>query len=388
MSASRKTGDFLTISTVGERVRAFIPRPLPPDPPLNLTLKDISLLEKANLALGRIDGLATLLPDVSLFIYMYVRKEAVLSSQIEGTQSSLSDLLQYESEVVPGVPDADVVDVSLYVRALEHGLNRMQGGFPLSLRLLREVHGILLSQGRGSSLEPGEFRRSQNWLGGTRPGNAKFVPPPPERVMECLSALEGFLHEEPERMPVLLKAALAHVQFETIHPFLDGNGRMGRLLIALLLTSSGALSKPILYLSLFFKQYREEYYRRLDAVRTRGDWEGWIRFFLEGVRDTSEQVVSTAQGMLELFSADEARIRSLERRASSASRVHHLLQRKPFLRIPAAVESLGLSTPTVTTALKELERLGIVQEITQRNRDRVFAYKQYILLLEQKTMPH
>ena len=244
----RQTGTYRECSTVRESYRAFLPAPLPPSPPLQLDEEHHDLMEKANRALGRLDGMTLLLPDASLFLYFYVRKEALLSSQIEGTQSSFNDLLLYESEEVPGVPLDDVREVSNYVAAMSHGLNRLRGGFPLSLRLIREIHEILLAKGRGSNNEPGEFRRSQNWIGGTRPGNVAFVPPPPETLQESLGALERFLHNDPVFTPLLIKAALAHVQFETIHPFLDGNGRLGRLLITFLLCAEGAIAEPILYL--------------------------------------------------------------------------------------------------------------------------------------------
>jgi len=269
-----RLGTYVVKKFGEESFRAFVPPPLPPDPPVKLEALQ-RLLEEANQALGRLDGLASILPDPSLFIYLYVRKEAVLSSQIEGTQSSLSDLLLFESEEAPGVPIEDVQEVSNYVAAMNHGLRRLHEGFPLSLRLIREIHKVLLSRGRGSDKHPGEFRTSQNWIGGTRPGNAAFVPPPPEKIMECMGALETFLHHESRDLPVLIKAALAHVQFETIHPFLDGNGRLGRLLITFLLRVAGAIGEPILYLSLYFKTHRQQYYELLDRVRTAGDWEAW-----------------------------------------------------------------------------------------------------------------
>ncbi|MDR3087180.1 MAG: Fic family protein, partial [Azoarcus sp.] len=245
--------EYVAISTVGETARAFVPAPLPPTPDIDWTPALRNKFDQALIALGRLDSVSVLLPDTTLFLYTYIRKEAVLSSMIEGTQSSLSDLLLLELEQNPGVPLADAREVSNYVAAMEHGLERLKEGFPLCLRLFREVHGILLSHGRGSAQTPGEFRRSQNWIGGTRPGNAAFVPPPPDRVQACMGQLELFLHDEPEATPALLKAALAHVQFETIHPFLDGNGRLGRLLITLLLCEQKVLSAPMLYLSLYFK---------------------------------------------------------------------------------------------------------------------------------------
>jgi Fic family protein len=259
---NRTTGTYRQCSVAGESYRVYLPAPLPPRPALAIYASLQARLDRANRAIGRLDGISAVLPDTALFLYFYVRKEALLSSQIEGTQSSLSDLLLFEGEQTPDVALDDVREVSNYVAAMDHGLRRMrQDGFPLSLRLMREMHAILLREGRGAAKDPGEFRRSQNWIGGGRPaGNARFVPPPPEEVMDCLGALEKFLHDEPEPTPLLIKAALAHVQFETIHPFLDGNGRMGRLLITLLLCGEGALSEPLLYLSLYFKLHREAYY--------------------------------------------------------------------------------------------------------------------------------
>ena len=312
------SGHYDTTATGGETVRAFVPFPLPPDPPLDLTGNRQRLLERATLALGRLDSVSTLLPDPQLFLYAYVRREAVLSSQIEGTQSSLSDLLLFELEEAPGTPIDDVVEVSNYIRALEHGMTRLREGFPLCNRLLREMHAHLMSRGRGSDKEPGEFRRTQNWIGGTRPGNARFVPAPPHEVEASMAALEGFLHEDASGMPVLLKAALAHVQFETIHPFLDGNGRLGRLLIALLLHHGGLLGQPLLYLSLYLKQHRAVYYDLLDRVRTEGDWEAWVDFFLEGVEATALGAVDTARRLVALFDEDTRRIQQSGRSAANA----------------------------------------------------------------------
>ena len=384
----KATGTYITASTSGESFRAFVPNPLPPDPPLRLTQQDHDLIEKANLALGRLDGITALLPDVSLFLYFYVRKEAVLSSQIEGTQSSISDLLMHEENLAPGVPLDDVQEVSNYVAAMNHGLKRLrEDNFPLSLRLIREMHEVLLSKGRGSDKAPGQFRRSQNWLGGTRPGNARFVPPPPDRVVECMGNLEKFLHDQPQRTGVLIKAALAHVQFETIHPFLDGNGRLGRLLITHILCAEGVLQQPLLYLSLFFKQHRQEYYDRLEAVRVKGDWLGWLRFFLEGVDKTARQAADTATRILELFAKDHAKIETLGRRASSVHRLHELLRRHPITTIPSGARQLDLTAPTVRSAITSLEDLGIVREITGKQRDRVYVYDRYVQILDEGSEP-
>ena len=281
----------------------------------------------------------------------------------------------------------DVREVSNYVAALNHGIERMKSGFPLSLRLLREMHGILLATGRGAQKEPGEFRRSLVWIGGQNPGNARFVPPPPDRLMECLNRFERFLHGEPECLPVLIRAALAHVQFETIHPFLDGNGRIGRLLITLLLCAEGVLSQPTLYLSLYFKTHRDAYYDRLQAVRTDGDWEGWLRFFLEGVFETSQQAVSTAQCVLALFAEDRERLGALGRRAGSALRVHECLQRRPILSVPGTADELGLSRPTVRACVDAMEKIGIAREFTGRDRRRLYVYDAYIAVLAEGTEP-
>ena len=375
------------VKTYGEEtVRAFVPPPLPPDPPVRLEGLQL-LLEQANQSLGRLDGLASVLPNLSLFIYAYVRKEAVLSSQIEGTQSSLSDLLLFESDEAPGVPLNDVQEVSNYVAALNHGLERMRGGFPLSLRLIREIHEILLSKGRGSGKQAGEFRQSQNWIGGTRPGTAAFVPPPPELVLDCMGALELFLHEERADLPMAIKAGLVHVQFETIHPFLDGNGRLGRLLITFLLCAAGVLREPILYLSLYFKQHRAEYYDLLDRVRARGDWEAWLAFFLTGVRDTADQAAAAARRILSVFEDHRRKIDTLGRPAASVLRVFEHMQRNPIVSIPATAVSIGISAPTVAKSLEHMQRLGILREITGRQRHRLFVYDAYLSILSEGTEP-
>jgi Fic family protein len=376
----------VTVSTVGgERVRAFVPNPLPPDLELSNDLR--RALDAALLALGRLDGISAFLPDPDVFLYTYVRKEAVLSSQIEGTQSSLSDLLRAELDEAPGVPLDDVAEVSNYVAALHHGLARLRGGFPISNRLLREMHEILLRSGRGAAKQPGEFRRSQNWIGGTRPGNAAFVPPPPERVEELMAALERFLHGQPVDTPPLLKAGLAHVQFETIHPFLDGNGRVGRLLIALVLVNEGVLREPLLYLSLYFKQHRQAYYEHLGQVRERGAWDQWLRFFADGVRETAEGAVATARRLSDLFARDLARVHAAGRGAGSAAKVHSAFRERPLWTIARLREVTGLPVPTVTRAVEALQALGIVRETTGRRRGRVFSYDAYLRILSEGTEP-
>jgi cell filamentation protein, protein adenylyltransferase len=381
------TGRYETSTSGGETVRAFVPAPLPPDPMLDLHGERQRLLERALLACGRLDGVRALLPDPNLFLYAYVRREAVLSSQIEGTQSSLSDLLLFELDEAPGVPFDDVVEVSNYIAALEHGMERLRGGFPISNRLLREVHEKLLRSGRGADKQPGEFRRSQNWLGGTRPGNAHFVPPPPQRVEDCMASLERAIHAKDEGLPVLVKAALAHVQFETIHPFLDGNGRVGRLLISLMLHDDGVLEQPLLYLSYYFKRHRDEYYRLLDLVRRDGDWEAWLEYFLEGVELTAGAAVQTAHRLLALFGSDAERVQSIGRAAASALRVYDAFRDRPLSTIAALSEQTGASYPTVSRAVEELERLRIVREITGRKRGRVFAYTRYLDILGEGTEP-
>jgi Fic family protein len=381
-----RLGTYVTTTVTGEPVRAFIPPGLPPNPPLELAGL-YQHLDRANQALGRLDGLTTLLPDTKFFLYLYVRKEALLSSQIEGTQSSFSDLLLFENDAEPSVPIDDVEEVSNYVAAMQHGLRRIAGGFPLSLRLIREIHAILLRGGRGANRTPGEFRRSQNWIGGTRPGNAAFVPPPPERLMECLDSLERFFHDEEHKLPILVEAGLVHVQFETIHPFLDGNGRLGRLLITLLLCSKGALREPLLYLSLYFKSNRDRYYELLQRVRTHGAWEEWLAFFLEGMEDTARSAAEAAKRILTLFAKDRDRIQTIGRAASSALRVHEYLQKKPLVGIGAVAEELKLSIPTVTVALDHLVRLGIAKEVTEKRRARVFGYSRYLKILSEGTEP-
>jgi Fic family protein len=359
---------------------------LPPEPSVDLTGL-FKQLDRANQALGRLDGLTTLIPNTRLFLYLYVRKEALLSSQIEGTKSSFSDLLLFENEAAPGVPIDDVEEVSNYVAAVQHGLRRIKGGFPISLRLIREIHGILLRGGRGANKTPGEFRRSQNWIGGSRPGNAAFVPPPPDRMMECLDHFEHFIHDEKHRLPVLVEAGLIHVQFETIHPFFDGNGRLGRLLITLLLCAKGVLREPLLYLSLYFKTHRQRYYDLLQRVRTEGVWEEWIDFFLEGTETTARQAADTAVQILHLFEADRKKIRETGRKAASSLAVHEYLQSHPLTKIGPAAKDLKLSIPTITSALETLAKLKIAKESTGKRRDRLFAYPRYLHILSEGTEP-
>jgi Fic family protein len=377
------TGRYTLSLAGGERVDAFVPAPLPPIPPLEIHGARQRLLERATLAVGRLDSVSALLPDPQLFLYAYVRREAVLSSQIEGTQSSLSDLLLFELDEVPGVPFDDVVEVSNYIAALEHGMARLREGFPLCNRLLREMHVQLMARGRGSDKAPGEFRRSQNWIGGTRPGNARFVPPPPLEVEPCMAALEQFIHQPADATPVLLMAALAHVQFETIHPFLDGNGRLGRLLIALLLHQGGLLAQPLLYLSLYFKQHRPVYYELLDRVRSEGDWEAWVDFFLEGVEQIAQGAVQTAQRLVALFQQDSERLQAGGRGAANALRVLHALRGHPVATLKLLGAETGLSFPTVGKTMQTLAQLGVARELTGQRRNRVFVYDAYLNILNE-----
>jgi Fic family protein len=359
-----------------------MPNPLPPSPAVQV---DAASLQRASVALGKLSGVTSLLPDPHLFIYSYIRKEAVLSSQIEGTQSTLSELLLFENEAAAGVPLDDVQEVSNYVAAMHHGLRRLREGFPLSLRLIREIHAELLAKGRGAEKQPGEFRTSQNWIGGSRPGNALFVPPPPDQLLECLGPLEKFLHDE--TTPSLVRAALAHVQFETIHPFLDGNGRIGRLLITLLLCNEGVLSEPMLYLSLYLKKNRATYYDLLQRVRLTGDWEAWLGFFLDGVAETALQAADTVARLLALFQNDRQRIYALGRAAGSAARVHEFLQKQPLASSARLVKELEISKPTANAALGVLEKLGVVREVTGGKINRVYAYHEHLRILGEGTEP-
>lgn len=381
---SSRIGTFATTRVGGETVRAYVPTALPPRPPLDLARLQ-KPLEAAQIALGRLEGVSSILPDADRFIFAYVRKEAVLSSQIEGTQSSLSDLLAFEAD--KQVSSDDLRETSNYVSAMTHGLTRLREGFPLSSRLIRDIHRELLASGRGSLKDPGEFRRSQNWIGGTRPGNAIFVPPPPHLVDELMSDLEKYLHDDSDPLPLLLRAGLAHVQFETIHPFLDGNGRVGRLLITFMLCAGGALTQPILYLSLFLKQHRSRYYELLQAVRTKGVWEDWLEFFLDGIATTAAQAAQTAQAMRALFQKDKDVLTQAGRQGMAAIRVIEAMQTQPVTSAKTLVEQAGLSLPTVGRAIETLQKIGMIDEITGKQRDRIYAYTDYIALLNAGAEP-
>ena len=387
MQKTNRIGQIIKGSAVaGETYLAYIPKPLPPNPPLNLD-NFYKMIEQASNTLGRLDGMSALLPDASLFLWMCARKEAVLSSQIEGTQSTLSDLLLSESLKVRKISVDDIDEVKCYVEAMNYGLGRLKE-IPLSLRLIREIHAKLMNNSRGRNRQPGEFRKSQNWIGGSRPSKAIYVPPPPERLMECLDHFEKFLHDESVQLPILVKVALVHAQFESIHPFLDGNGRLGRLLITFMLCMKGVIKEPLLYLSLYFKTYRQAYYNHLQAVNKTGDWEGWIKFFLEGIIDTANQMQEAAQSIMELFSDDRRLIESSEQSATSVSTINAIyadLQRHPISNTASIRENTGLSQPTVMRSLSALQRLGIIEEITGKSRHKVFVYRVYLDILNKGT---
>lgn len=380
----KNTGRFEITTAGGEQVKAFVPLPLPPTPEIDL----VDLLPqygKACAALGKLESIAEGLPDSTIFIYSYVRKEAVLSSQIEGIRSTLSNLLCYEINEAQDAPIDDVTEVSNYVTALEHGIDRMKGDFPLSNRLIREMHELLLSTVRGNQKLPGEFRKSQNWIGGTRPGTAKVVPPPSHFVLDCMSDLEKFIHSNNSRLPPLIKAGMVHVQFETIHPFLDGNGRVGRLLILLMLWNDRIVTQPLLYLSLYFKLHRQVYYELLNDVRKRGDWEAWLAFFLEGIETTALSAVDTAQKLIDLFHEDRLTISQSGRKAKSALRLHEAFQECPLFTIKQLQIKTKLGSSVIASGIKVLEDIGVVKEITGKRRDRIFVYTEYLNILDEGT---
>ncbi len=376
-------GHYVEVASAGEAFKAFVPEKLPPRPAIEWGPPLRARFDAALLAIGRLDAVTDLLPNAGLLLYSFVRKEAVLSSMIEGTQSSLADLMLFELDEQPGVPTEDAREVSRCVAALEHGLERLRGGFPLSLRLLREVHALLIGEGRGAKLTPGEFRRSQVWIGGTRPGNAAFVPPPANELDECLKQFERFLHDQPESTPPLVKAALAHLQFETIHPFLDGNGRVGRLLIAMQFATDGLLRQPLMYLSLYFKEHRRTYYDLLNGVRLTGDWEAWLEFFADAVVTSATEAATSAKRLLELSSTDGERIAGLGRAAGSSLAIHRVMQRQPIATAASLAAATGLTPATVNKSLAHLERIGVVRELTHRRRGRVFSYAGYIEILNE-----
>ncbi|MGL5720716.1 MAG: Fic family protein [Alphaproteobacteria bacterium] len=381
---NQRVGIYITQKVTGESYKAYIPPKLPPEPPINLAML-YPYLEKATHGLAELNSIHKTIPNTALFIYMYVRKEALLSSQIEGTQSSFSDLMLFEHHQKPDVSLEDVKEVSNYVKAINYGLERLQGDFPLSLRLLKEIHGVLLSGGRGSGKLPGEFRRSQNWIGGTRPGNALFVPPPVDYLNDCLGDFENFLHDE--NIPVLIKAGLAHIQFETIHPFLDGNGRLGRLLITLLLCANGMLDEPILYLSLYLKQNRPAYYELMQEVRESGTWETWLEFFLIGIYQSSKQAIETAEAINGLFTKDLEKISHLGRARFSCEQALEYMKRLPQVTVPFLAKELKMTAPTARSALNHMKSMGILEEISGKKRDKTYIYRKYLDILEDGANP-
>jgi Fic family protein len=378
---ARNTGTYERQTVGGEEVAAFLPHPLPPaDPPLELDVRARELLRAAEHALSRLELAGEMVPSVEWFIYAFVRKEAVVSSQIEGTQATLVDLLNFEAGAQPEPQrEIEVQEVCNYLDALAYARKqlRRKDGLPLSIRLLNETHRRLMKGVRGADKEPGEIRRSQNWIGGTRPGNAAYVPPPPHEVPRLLGELENYLHG-PDRLPPLVRAGLAHVQLETIHPYLDGNGRLGRLLVTLLLEEWKLLSQPLLYLSLYFKRHRQDYYQALNRVRTEGDWEGWIAFFLEGVATIAEEAVQSARELFALMSRDRARVLAAGKASVVASRLFEELPRHPVVTITGVVKLLETTKPTAAKAIALLEEVGVLAETTGRRRDRTFSYSKYL----------
>ena len=376
---ARQTGQYRIVSTLGEEARAFVPYPLPPtDPPLAMDSPTLELHAAAQTALTRLQVAGMMVPSTDWFLYGFVRKEAVITSQIEGTQATLRDVLTFEATDQSDRLD-DVREVCNYVAAIAHAREQIAhpNGLPLSIRLLCDAHRVLMQGVRGTGKMPGEVRRSQNWIGGSRPGNARFVPPPAEQVPGALSALERWLHDDSD-LPPLVRTGLAHVQFETIHPFLDGNGRIGRLLIALLVEHWGLLEQPLLYLSLAFRRQQQEYYARLAAVRTEGDWEGWIAFFLGCVCEAADDGVRVAQALHALVGRDRNRLVTHDRTTVAAVRLLEHLPSKPVLTVPKAAELLGLTPPPARKAIALLEGLGVLGEITGRQRGRVYAYHEYL----------
>ena len=379
------TGELVATVFEGVPVEAFVPDSLPPIPPIDI--EELNQLEiDAAVAVGRLDSVSTLLPDADLFLYSFIRREAVLSSQIEGTRSTISDLLMFELDDVPGVPVDDVQEVSNYVAALADSSAWIDTGAAIDEKLIRGVHQTLLHSTRGSDMDPGHFRERLNWIDGRHPAEAGFVPPPPSEVGQCMRELCRFIADD-DGPHVLVKAGMAHAQFETIHPFLDGNGRVGRLLISLMLSKAGVLREPLLYLSLYLKQNRSSYYYLLNEVRQQGEWEAWLRFFLEGVRATAETAVDMARRLAELVARDRQRIQAELSHSAAVQAVHLSLSQRPIFSIRGLAEMSGLSWPTAGSAVHRLAELGIAREITGRSRGRLFAYDAYIDILNEGADP-
>jgi len=385
---SSRAGIFRAQGSGPDAYQTFTPHPLSAST-LNLEGRLRARHEQASLALGRLDGSTVLLPNTGHFLWLYIRKEAVLSSQIEGTQSTLTNLVLHENKQAPGVPRADVEEVSNYVAAMRHGLDRIAGGFPLCLRLLREVQKILVTQSLGSAQAPGEFRRIQNWVGGSHPSHAQYVPPPPNELTRLLADFETFLHDQD--VPPILKAGLAHAQFETIHPFLDGNGRVGRLLITLILNHERVLEQPLLYMSLHFKRHRQEYYDRLQRIRTQGDWDGWMDFYLHGLATVANKAAKTIGKLHELMNSDRAacsqRSGSVYQAAAANNNVlvYDLLCQRLVLTASETSAQLGITARTAKRVLTDMNEGGMVREITGKQRGQVFLYKRFLDVLEEGT---
>lgn len=382
-SIQRRVGRYVKQPT---GYAAFIPAPLPPDPQIEVDVEMLALLSRADQSLGRLDGAARILPNPDLFVATYVRQEAVLSSQIEGTQSTLDDVLEFELKTKGRSLPNDVEEVVNYVRAMNHGLGRLND-LPLSLRLIREIHAELLRDARGSDRQPGEFRESQNWIGAANAplSEAVFVPPPPHEMMTALSDLEKFLHTD-SGAPVLVQCGLAHAQFETIHPFVDGNGRVGRLLITFLLCHHGVLHHPLLYLSYYLKRHRAEYYDRLMAIRTSGDWEGWLKFFFRGVAETAEMAIRTARAIVDLWESHRSRIQN-SGISPNALRLLDLLYQSPLVHVNLVADRLKVSYGTARNLIEHLEALGLIQEITKGHRHRRYRYAAFLELFERDRVP-
>jgi Fic family protein len=387
---ARIVGTYEQTNTAGETVNAFVPVPLPPsNPPLDMNAELSALLQCAEAGVSRLKLAGSIVPSLDWLLYSFVRKEAIVSSQIEGTQSTLVDLLMYEAVGKENtLDDSDVVQVCNYVDALQYARKQMRSknGLPLSMRLLNEAHRRLLKNVPGAYRAPGEIRRSQNWIGGTRPGNAVYVPPPPHLLNDLLGSLEKYIHTEDSLHP-LIRAGLSHVQFETIHPYQDGNGRIGRLLITLLLEHWKVLSSPLLYLSLYFKRHRTEYYRRLDAVRIDGDFEGWLKYFLEGVAVIAEETVATTQKLFTQIGTDRTKVLSGRSISVAGIRLFELLPAHPIITVAKAVKLLKTTKPTATKAVTGLVDSGVLVETTGRRRDRAFSYENYLNLLRAGTEP-
>lgn len=384
---ARSTGVYEPTEVAGEAIEAFVPHPLPPSrPQLEITGDLAAQLQTAQTNLASLEAAGRMVPSLDWFVYAFVRKEAVISSQIEGTQASLDDLLASEAEARSTAPPEHVEEICNYLEALSYARSQLHSdkGLPLSLRLLHGAHKRLMSGTRGQDKQPGKIRQSQNWIGGTRPGNARFVPPPPHRLTELMGQLETYLNSE-DSLPPLVRAGLAHAQFETIHPYLDGNGRLGRLLIALCLEDWGLLSEPLLYLSLFFKRHQLEYYTRLGAIRTDGDWEGWLAYFLEGIAVVADESVTLIRSLFDVLTKDRSRYLHSGGATVVGARLFESLPQHPLVTVKSVVKICDTTKPTAAKAIGSLTDAGILEEVSGRSRDRAWAYRQYLDLLREGT---